>query len=123
MNTFLKVIYVILTAFLTAIITMNLKAMLFDYENGWDGIAAILGGMIAGLLLGTIGGIYSLKWIKKEKLKPSILIVLGLSLLMSLIVYLQAESRQTDSRQVKSMRLERLDPVPENIGVFKLEIE
>jgi hypothetical protein len=118
MKTFLKVIYVLLTVFLTAITTANLTAMLYEYGTGWDGIAGVLGGLMIGALLGLVGGIYSLRWIKDEKLGASILVVIGLTLLMFLFIYLRV-----DVRKVKSMRLERTMDYPSYIGLYKVSFE
>lgn len=118
MKIFLKIIYVLLTAFLTTIITITLKTALFQHGDGWDGIAAMLGGFMVGLLLGITGGIYSLRWINDQKLKPAVLIVLGLSLLMSFLIYLRFEARQ-----VKSMRLEKTLNYPKHIGLYKVAFE
>ncbi|GLR15874.1 hypothetical protein GCM10007940_04890 [Portibacter lacus] len=98
---------------------MNLKAILFHYDNGWDGIAAVLGGLMVGAVLGLVGGIYSLKWIPEEKLKLSILIVLILNVLMIGVVFVRAEMRK-----VKSMRLERIAVhAPKYLGIYSIHFE
>ena len=69
MNVFLKIIYVILGTFLTAILVTLFAAKFLKKGSGWEDIGMVLGALIIGCLLGLLITLLSMNRVSADKLK------------------------------------------------------
>lgn len=73
-----------------AIITTLIKSLVFVYDNGWDGIAGILGGLMLGALIGLILSLIILKKIPEKKLGIWVLLLIVLNAIPIILLGLRS---------------------------------